>query len=391
MMKAISVLKRFKSFRRTSLGQRHLLGKCLSTAISSGTTENDILPKKRLDVAIVGSPNAGKSQLLNILTQSSVAAVSRKRHTTRMTILGARTLNDNTQLVFCDTPGYMRTSSARKEGLDRDLMVAATSEMEYVDYSLLVVDAARKLTDVYKETLISLMFHALDCDGREEAVADEDYKPERPTERLGIVLNKVDLIKPKENLVIFAEEIGGIAEACIENYLTNVDTTNSMEELFPTMFYTDARKGEGTDDILNHLSKLATPCKVFAVESGESTILSPVERIEEVIREKIYRTLHREIPHQVHQVNRMLRERQGGILEIQQDIVVRTKSHHSIVAGRNLATIQQLAQRDLQANVFPEKKVVLYLHLKLSKAQHDRPLRADTQGTIEYRRQKKEQ
>jgi hypothetical protein len=34
-------------------------------------------------------------------------------------------------------------SSARKEGLDRDLRISATSEMETVDYSLLVVDAAR--------------------------------------------------------------------------------------------------------------------------------------------------------------------------------------------------------------------------------------------------------
>lgn len=343
--------------------------------------------KKRLDVAIVGAPNAGKSQLLNVMTQSTVAAVSRKRHTTRGGILGARTLDDTTQLVFWDTPGFMQHEAARHEGLERNLMISAAQEMENVDYSLLVVDAARVLTDQYKESLVSLMNHALGSDGREEAVYDEDYVPEQPVEAFGIVLNKVDLVHPKDQLLDLADELGNMAETCIAYYLENAEEprSGSMEDIFPPIFYTNAREGEGIDDILNHLKELATPCMVWAVEAGQTTIMTPLERVEEVIREKIYRTLHQEIPHAVRQVNRGYTQRAGGIVEIQQDLVVKTKSHYSIIAGRSLATIQQTAQRELEKSVFTNMKVVLRLHLKLNKGQHDRFSSADMQGTVEFR------
>ena len=161
-----------------------------------------------------------------------------------------------------------------------------------------------------------------------------------------------------------------------------------MEDIFPPIFYTNALDGEGVEDILGHLQQLATPCRVWAVEAGQPTIMSPLERIEEVIREKIYRTLHQEIPHAVNQVNRLFVEREGGIVEIQQDLVVKSKSHYAIISGRSLATIQQMAQRELEKAVFPDTKVVLHLHLKLNKGQHDRHSRADMQGTVEYRRRR---
>jgi GTP-binding protein Era len=259
--------------------------------------------------------------------------------------------------------------------------------METVDYSLLVVDAARTMTPSYRDSLMSLMVHALDSDGRVEAVLDETYEADKPQECFGIVLNKVDLVNPKDQLLEIADDLGTMAEQCIAYYAEHNKDANvtSLEDMFPHMFYTNALAGEGTDDVVNHLIHLATPCQVWAVEAGQPTMMSPLERIEEIIREKIYRCLHKEVPHAVKQVNRLFVRRGTGIVEIQQDLVVKSKSHHSIIAGRNLATIQQTAQQELEKALFPEMKVILHLHLKLNKSQHDRYSRADMQGTIEFR------
>ena len=354
--------------------------------------------KRRLDVAICGAPNAGKSQLLNVLTQSNVAAVSRKRHTTRDGILGARTVN-NTQIVFVDTPGFLRYKSAKQEGLVRDLVVTAMSEMQDVDYTLLVIDAARKLTDDLKEALTSLILMALRPGGRMEGNGQRVGAPVGET--FAIVLNKVDLVKPKSKLLEISDEIGDLAEECIKYSESNEDDNTEQKEIdpevlaerFPPIFYVSALHDEGVNDIWNYLMKKATPSEEWALPAGQVTLMSPVERVEEVVREKIYRSLHREIPYHVQQVNRtfqMINGQHEGerVLRVDQDLVVRTKSHHRLVmgtGGKTLRRIQQSAKRDLE-RMF-ECPVMLHLEVKLTKSKHPQKLVSESQqGTrLEFR------
>lgn len=354
--------------------------------------------RRRLDVAIVGAPNAGKSQLLNQLLGQNLAAVSRKSHTTRTSLLGARTLS-NTQLAFWDTPGY-QTFKHNTEG-DRELRTAALRDMESVDYTLLVIDAARSLfvdsgrpkDDQYYETILSLILTSLESEGREEITLEEDDDEEAEEEatnlilpKFGIVLNKVDLVKPKTDLLIIMDQLSQVAENCIKHYLENTedDQIKSLvkpEDMFPQFFYTDSLKAEGTDDVLQYLQALATPSKVWAVQGdNEITDLSLLERMEEIIREKIYRTLHRELPHSIHQIHRGMKETKDGVVVINQDLVVKTKSHYRIVRGRNLKAIELSAQHDLQKNLFPGKQVVLKLHVAHSKSQHSRSLESAIHG-----------
>jgi GTPase len=361
---------------------------CCFRHLSDSANNKD---KRRLDVAIVGAPNAGKSQLLNVLCKSNVAAVSRKRHTTRDGIMGARTV-DNTQIVFVDTPGFLRQKSARQEGVTRNMALTAMSEMEDVDYTLIVIDAARNVTDDHKETLVKLMLKAIHSGGRIEGGLNlnNGRVPPPAGEKFAIVLNKVDLVKPKRILLDVSDEIGDMAEACIkygelgEQAEQDKLDPERLAELFPPIFYVSALHDEGVNHIWNLLMSKATPSQEWVLSADQVTMLSPLERVEEVIREKIYRCLHREVPHHVQQVNRNFQFMQGDnkMLRVDQDLVVTTKSHQRLVlgqGGKTLKRIQETAKVDLE-HMFG-CPVMLHLHVKLTKSKQPQTLFSETQGT----------
>jgi GTPase len=388
--------------------------------------------RKRLDVALVGAPNAGKSQLLNTLIGSKVAAVSRKRHTTRMGILGARTFEDekeSTQVVFIDTPGFLHHKMGVKEGI-RKLLGEASAEMESADFTLLVVDAAKKLEEDMKRTLITLIFLALRSKGRNENAVrnkqtDTIYTPDKAASeqlnKFAVVINKCDLVNPKEKLLAVAADVGSVAESCIRRLLQQhrspskvrlgdlVDSVyeNHTEEegfdgvheddietfaaVVPEFMFTAAidKDDEGVEDVLGLLLDRATPSKEWIVDPESITGLSPVEQVEEIIREKVYRCLHREVPHAVQQQNRMFRLIEpdegksdigkGSLLRIHQDLVVRTKSHQRLVlgsGGKTLERIRSTAHKDLEEAFACE--VDLNLNVRISKSNNTEvPLEAD--------------
>ena len=365
---------------RRSIRDSRMMGRYNGCRLFSDTSYSAQEPRKRLDVAIVGPPNAGKSQLLNVLTKSPVAAVSRKRHTTRSDLLGARTLG-NTQIVFKDTPGFLRIENAKEERLDRDLIATAASEMQDVDFTLLVLDSARTLSENYRHALVQLMIGALSSNGRiEEDFDDEDEINDKSAFdekcKFAIVLNKVDLIKPKSDLIDLAQDIGSMADLCLEDHFQKNGKTLDFEaqlEQSPIVFYVSALKQIGTDELMDHLVNLATPCNTWAVEPGKATNMTTLEQVQEIIREKIYRSCHREVPHAVQQVNRIFQRIPNKGVVIHQDLVVFTKSHQKLVlgsSGRTLKRIEESAAKDLR-KMFG-CNVALQLHVKYNKSKSGR-------------------
>ncbi len=376
MIKEASRLSLRRSLRDSRLMGRYKNGRRLYSDTSYSAQEQ----RKRLDVAIVGPPNAGKSQLLNALTKSPVAAVSRKRHTTRSDLLGARTLG-NTQIVFKDTPGFLRIENAKEERLDRDLIATAASEMQDVDFTLLVLDSARTLSENYRHALVQLMIGALNSKGRIEEDSDDEDETNYNSAledkcKFAIVLNKVDLIKPKSDLIDLAQDIGSMADICLEDHFQKHGKTLDFEaqlEQSPIVFYVSALKQIGTDELMDHLVNLATPCNTWAVEPGKATNMTTLEQVQEIIREKIYRSCHREVPHAVQQVNRIFQRIPKKGVVIHQDLVVFTKSHQKLVlgsSGRTLKRIEESATKDLR-KMFG-CNVALQLHVKYSKSKSGR-------------------
>ena len=122
-------------------------------------------------VAIIGRPNVGKSTLMNSLVGEKLSIVTPKPQTTRTRVLGILT-EDDAQMVFLDTPGFLRPRGLLQEAMVREVR-EGLSEADVV----LAITDATDLERTFDEELREL----LKSSGRPAVVA----------------LNKMDLVGQK--------------------------------------------------------------------------------------------------------------------------------------------------------------------------------------------------
>jgi len=102
-------------------------------------------------VTILGSPNAGKSTLLNALVGEKLAIVTPKPQTTRTRVQGIVNLprtkggegqkaRPAAQIILIDTPGVHRAATS----LDKKMMQEVREALDGCDLILAILDAARK-------------------------------------------------------------------------------------------------------------------------------------------------------------------------------------------------------------------------------------------------------
>ena len=254
-------------------------------------------------VAIVGCPNVGKSSLLNRMLGQKVAIVSAKPQTTRTRIMGVLT-QDETQLVFTDTPGYHRP----KNKLGEKMVKAVIDGIDGVDAALLVVEPEK--------------------DG-EEALRPAEEELLKKIKREGIpcvlVINKIDTVAEKENLAVRIAELMQL---------------HDFEAIVPT----SAVKGEGVDEVIAELGKLAQASPHFFPDDA---LTDQPERViaAEIIREKMLRLLDREVPHGIAVSIEQMHEREdgSGIVDIDATINCEKESHKGIVIGKKGAMLKKIS------------------------------------------------
>ena len=201
-------------------------------------------------IAVLGAPNAGKSTLVNALVGQKVAIVSPKAQTTRARLMGIA-IDGDTQMLLVDTPGIF-TPNRR---LDRAMVKAAWEGAEDADRLVLVIDAAAKVGPRVEQVLEGL---------------------ENRTEKLILVLNKVDIAK-KEDLLLFA--------------------TKLSERLHPDeIFMVSATTGDGMADLKAALSN-AMPQSPWHFPEDQLTDATDRMVATELTREQLYLQLHAEVPY----------------------------------------------------------------------------------------------
>lgn len=109
---------------------------------------------KQIEVCILGAPNAGKSSILNYMTERNISAVSNKYNTTDEAKLGIYTdIVSQAQLCLVDTPGVTRANNSLKSKL---LISKAWEKLEDADMVMFVVDSVRKLDFEVRESILRL-------------------------------------------------------------------------------------------------------------------------------------------------------------------------------------------------------------------------------------------
>ena len=89
--------------------------------------------------AIVGSPNVGKSTLINRLVGEKISIVSSKPQTTRSRLMGVMN-GDQWQIVLVDTPGVNRARTKLGEYMESSVSEA----LKGIDADALPLDAIIK-------------------------------------------------------------------------------------------------------------------------------------------------------------------------------------------------------------------------------------------------------
>ncbi len=258
-------------------------------------------------VTIMGEPNVGKSTLMNRFLNQKISIVSSKPQTTRHRILGILT-DDDSQIVFLDTPGIIKPKYLLQEAM----MQFAGRAIADADVLLFMVDALDPKT------------------GAELAHAEAFQKLQDLAKPVLLVINKVDAIQKPLLLPI----IDFYAKAF------------PFKEIFPV----SALTGEATRDILRAVRPLLPqhpplyPPDIIS-EHSERFFAS------EIIREKVFLSCHEEIPYATTVEIIDFKERERGKWYVAAEIYVERESQKGILIGKKGAKLKEIgahARRDIE-------------------------------------------
>lgn len=256
--------------------------------------------QKILTIAIIGMPNAGKSTLLNRILGEKIVPVHRKAQMTRKNTLGVFT-EDNTQLVFVDTPGLHDDKGLLNQNIMKDIS-EALSGADLVAVLLSVTEKISEKMDAF------LQEHASD-------------------KNVIIIFNKMD--------------------AAPNSWKFNPQEL--VERFSCPHFPVSALKGSGLDALLTEFKKRAEPGE-FIFDPDVLTNKNLRDIAADFIREKMMEYVHEELPYQCAIIIEKFDEKPKNTT-IKACVVVNRESQKAMVIGKggeNIARIRRAAIQDLK-------------------------------------------
>ena len=276
-------------------------------------------------VAIVGRSNVGKSTLLNRLLNEKIAIVSEKPQTTRTRILGV-VHAPGAQIALLDTPGLHKPQHL----LNRRMVRTAVETLEEADLLFVLMDA----TSLPGPGDLLVLDHV------------KAALKKRPRPAI-LVLNKVDLVNKMKLLPVI--ETYARMFAWTEVVPVSAQTGDNVQRLV-AVTVSHLPEGEGAYD--------------------DETVTDQTMRTlaAEMIREKLLRQTHEEIPYSLAvEIEEFVEE--GKLTRISASVLIERESHKAIVIGKHgerLKTVGTEARIEME-RLFG-MKIFLQLWVKVREA-----------------------
>jgi GTP-binding protein Era len=286
------------------------------------------------NVVLAGRPNVGKSSLVNRLLEYKVSIVSEKPQTTR-NLIRCIYNGEGFQIVFTDTPGI----HLPKHTLGKALVEAAVEALEDACLVCYVVEAEDREIGPEDEEIIAVL-----------------QKIRTP---VLLVVNKCDQLLQRKT----RNPAGG------EGALAAVGRLYRQRLSFCGEIFVSARTGKGLDALLAAIRPHLPEGPPFydediLVDRPEKFIAS------EMIREKVLRLTHREVPHsvavEIEEYKSPDEYPERDVLFIRATLYVEREGQKRIVigdGGARLKEIGRLARIDIEA--LTGHKVYLELWIKV--------------------------
>jgi GTP-binding protein Era len=270
-------------------------------------------------VNIIGSPNVGKSTLMNQLVGERLSIITNKAQTTRHRIMGIVNTEDY-QIVYSDTPGLVNSAYALHDSMMKFVKIA----LQDADIILLVIEVGEKKLN-HLETLDIIVASNIP---------------------IIIALNKVDKSdesKVKEQMEYWQEKI-------------------PRADIFPI----SALHGFNVESLFNRLIELLPEAPPF-YDKEELTDKPLKFFVSEIIREKIFMHYKKEIPY-ASEVEIERYKDLGDIIHIDANIMVERPTQKGIIIGHMGKALKRVGtEARIDMEKFLGKKVFLKLHVKVDK------------------------
>jgi GTP-binding protein Era len=283
-------------------------------------------------IALVGRPNVGKSTLLNRILGQKISITSRRPQTTRHRVLGIKT-HDSAQLIYVDTPGIHDYSG---RAMNRHMNRTASRVLPDVDVVVFLVDGFKWTGD---DDLVLKKLDNIDCP-------------------VILVVNKIDLLANRDELLPWLQELSG---------------KRGFEQVIPV----SATKGDNVTALETAIETLLPQAPAMFPED-QVTDRSVRFLAAELVREKLFRKLGKELPYGL-TVEIESFKSEPGITHIHALIWVERKSQKMIVIGRQGRVLKEVgieARKDIEVLIDGKVNLKLWVKIKEGWADDERALRS---------------